>query len=250
MSKVVERGEGEGYPSTHWSRIVQASLPEQQAGEGALNQLLARYYTPLRAHLEFKFHLAREAAEDLLQGFVVQKVLVRNLLGRSDRARGRFRTFLLNALDNFVKDELRARDCARRRPDGGWVAFEDAPEIPVEGMGGHGGDPFDRTWAMTVLAEAEEETRRFYEAKRRRDTWGVFRDAVLAPVQDGGKRPSDEELAERYGFATARQASNAILTAKRQFGKVLREVVARYAENPTEVDVELRELRAVLARPG
>lgn len=250
MSKVVERREGEGYPSTHWSAIVQATLPEQQAGDGALNHLLARYYAPLRAHLEFKFHLAREAAEDLLQGFVVQKVLVRGLLERSDRARGRFRTFLLNALDNFVRDELRARDCARRRPDGGWVAFEDAPEIPVEGMDGHGVDPFDRTWAITVLAEAEEQTRRFYAAKQRLDTWGAFREAVLAPVQDGVKRPSDEALAERHGFATARQASNAIVTAKRQFGKALREVVARYAENPTEVDAELRELRAVLGRSG
>lgn len=83
MSTVVERGEGEGYPSTHWSLIVQASLPEQQAGEGALNQLLARYYAPLRAHLEFRFRLSQEAAEDLVQGFVVQKVLVRGLLGRS-----------------------------------------------------------------------------------------------------------------------------------------------------------------------
>ncbi len=84
--------------------------------------------------------------------------------GPADRTRGRFRTFLLNVLDNYVKDELRARDCARRRPPGGWVALDEAPAAEERHPAPHGGDPFDREWALTVLAEAEAETRRFYES--------------------------------------------------------------------------------------
>ncbi len=65
---------------------------------------------------------------------------------------------------------------------------------------------------------------------------------------DGVARPGDEEIARRHGFESARQASNAIITAKRQFGKILRDVVARYAENDADVDAELRELMAVFSR--
>ncbi len=248
MGIVAESRDTPGYPSTHWSLIFQATLPEQQAGEGALHRLLARYYAPLLAHVEFRFRLPCEAAEDLLQGFIFRNVLARQCLGRADRARGRFRTFLLNVLDNYVKDELRARDCARRRPAGGWVALDEAPEAGERHPAPNGSDPFDREWALTVLAEAEAETRRFYESKDRRDTWGAFHDAVLAPLKDGVARPGDEEIARRHGFESARQASNAIITAKRQFGKILRDVVARYAENNADVDAELRELMAVLSR--
>jgi len=240
----------QGYPSTHWSLIYLATLPEEQAGEGALNRLLARYCPPLLAHLEFRFHLPRERAEDLLQAFVERKVLARQLLGRADRARGRFRTFLLNALDNFVKDELRTHGCARRQPVGGLVPLDEALDAPDVAPAGNGADPFEREWALTVLDEAERGTRAFYESKGRQDTWGVFRDGVLAPLREGVARAGDEELARRHGFESARQASNAIVTAKREFGKILRAVVGRYAADDADVDAELRELMTVLARAG
>ncbi len=82
MGALAESREPQGYPSTHWSLIFQATLPEQQAGEGALNRLLARYYAPLLAHVEFRFRLPREAAEDLLQGFIFRNVLARQCLAR------------------------------------------------------------------------------------------------------------------------------------------------------------------------
>ena len=55
-------------------------------GDGALNRLLTRYYAPLLAHLEYKFTLSREAAEDVLQDLTGHKVL-EHVLGSFPRQR-------------------------------------------------------------------------------------------------------------------------------------------------------------------
>lgn len=216
--------------------------------DGALNRLLTRYYAPLLAHLEYNFTLPREAAEDVLQDFMVRKILEGRLLGRADRSRGRFRTFLLNVLDNFARDVHRAQMRAGRQPSGGLVSLDDNLQEAERGVSRRDGDPFDRLWALTVIEEAENDTRRFYEAKKRLDTWGVFYEGWLVPTRDGAKRSTDGELARHHGFATARQVSNAIITAKREFGKMLRRAIARYAESEREIDDELLRLMTVFTR--
>lgn len=237
------------FPSTHWSLIYLASLPEQQAGEGALHDLLGRYYEPLLSHVRRRFGFDEPTARDVLQGFVERKVLVRRLLVSADQPRGRFRTFLLNALDNHAIDELRSRNCLTRRPPGGFAALEDA-EAAKASTPPEAGVWFDREWARAVMQEAEQQTRAFYEDKGRHATWAVFEQAVLRPLKGQAARPSDEELAKRYGFASARQVSNALTTARRQYGAQLRAIVRQYVESDADVDEELRELVAILAEGG
>ncbi|HNV00420.1 MAG TPA: sigma factor [Verrucomicrobiota bacterium] len=246
-ARVGEEREGT-FPSSHWSSISLATRPEEMGGDGALNRLLTRYYAPLLAHLEYKFTLSREAAEDVLQDFMARKVLEGRLLGRADRSRGRFRTFLLNVLDNFAKDGHRAQMRSGRRPSGGLVSLDDNLQEAERTVSRRDGDPFDRLWALTVIEEAENDTRRFYEVKKRLDTWDAFYEGWFVPTRDGVERPTDEELARRHGFATARQASNAIVTAKRGFGRMLRRAIARYAESESEVDDELLRLMSVFSR--
>lgn len=220
------------YPSTHWSLIYVASQPDQQAGEGALNELLCRYYRPLLAHVQYKFRLPEDASREMVQGFVERKILRRNLLNAADRTRGRFRTFLLNALDNYVIDQL-------RKPVPSFAEFNGQ----AEGVAApDAADPYDRQWALAVVEETERRTRVFYDSKGRGESWLVFRDGFLLPTRDDAKRPSDAELAFHYGFESARQVSNTIITVKRQFGKLLREVVRQYAASDAEVDSEIQDL--------
>src|SRR5437016_3232179 len=88
-------------PSTHWSEIASASQTRQAKGREATARLLTRYQSALLAHLGFKFRATEDTAQDLLQSFVAEKILEKELLAQAIPARGRFRTFLLNALDNF-----------------------------------------------------------------------------------------------------------------------------------------------------
>jgi hypothetical protein len=103
---------------------------------------------------------------------------------------------------------FRRRNCRKLR------AMYHAPKVRIRSIG-----------SGPVILEAERLTREFYERKRRQDTWGVFRDGFLQPLLEGKPHPGLEQLARRHGFDSAMQASNAIVTAKRQFGKILRAVV-------------------------
>src|SRR4051812_38640775 len=89
-----------GFPMTQWSLVARAGQPPAEA-RAALDVLLRRYAPALRAHLLLDRRMSgdRSKAEDVLQGFVADKVLERNLIALADRERGRFRTFLLAALD-------------------------------------------------------------------------------------------------------------------------------------------------------
>ena len=94
-----ERGEA-SFPSTDWSEVEEAGGGSGPAAREALGELLVRYLPALRAHLVRRLRFTPDEAEDLLQGFIADKVVERGLVARADRRRGRFRTFLLAALEN------------------------------------------------------------------------------------------------------------------------------------------------------
>jgi hypothetical protein len=80
----------------------------------SLEQLLALYLPALKAHLTETKRIDPDKAEDLLQTFVSAKFLEQNLPAQADQTRGRFRTFVLTALDHFISDQRR-RDAADKR---------------------------------------------------------------------------------------------------------------------------------------
>jgi DNA-directed RNA polymerase specialized sigma24 family protein len=238
-----------GYPSTHWSAIFLASQPGQQEGDGALNRLLLRYQRSLLSYLSVHFHCTSHDAADYLQDFVEKKVLKRDLLSRAKAPQGKFRTLLLTSLERHVIDIRRRQFGPTRRPSGGCVPLDEVRD-QVEDLPTHEGSaPVARRWAGILIAEASHVTREFYVGKGRPETWAVFEDALLRPLLDEKPRPTVEQLAQKHGFETPRQASNAIITAKRHFGTVLRDLVQAYAKNEKEVDDELAELVALLLPP-
>ena len=83
---------------------------------------MRQYLPALKAHLLFKRTVPRDRVEDILQGFVVDKVVEHHLLSRATRKKGKFRTFLLTVLDRYVIDQQRRENAQRRRPDRGWAA--------------------------------------------------------------------------------------------------------------------------------
>src|SRR5512140_1486447 len=92
---------GQYFPPTHWSSIGRAGQPDSPGWLQAMDELIRRYYPALEAHLFFKYRRSRDEAQDILQEFTKEKLLVNNLLAKADRRRGLFRTYLLNSLDHF-----------------------------------------------------------------------------------------------------------------------------------------------------
>lgn len=101
------------FNTTQWSLVARAADVDSGVKRQALAELLTQYLPALQCHLVYKMHLSVEQADDAIQAFLVSKVLEKGIIERASRERGRFRNFLLSALERFVKN--RVRDEGRRR---------------------------------------------------------------------------------------------------------------------------------------
>ena len=99
-----------GFPSTHWSVLAQAHGGGD--GAGAIETLCRSYWPPVYAELRRR-GLAPADAQDATQEFFAS-LLRRESFGSADAARGRFRAFLLGALDHFLTDRFRASTACKR----------------------------------------------------------------------------------------------------------------------------------------
>ena len=214
-----------------------SATPEERSA--ALEALLRRYLPALRVRLVVEKRMDEHRAEDVLQEFVAQKILEQDLIGQADRVKGRFRTFVLTALDRYVIDRIRFDSAAKRSArqvgaDAMDTVAADEPEPSAA---------FDLQWARQVIDEAACRMNLHCRTTGREDLWELFRCRVLEPAREGAMPEGYDELIRRFGFASPAAASNALVTAKRMFERNLRAVVGEYAGDEGEIDREIAELR-------
>jgi RNA polymerase sigma-70 factor (ECF subfamily) len=229
----------ERFPTTHWSLVAQAGQEDRRE---ALGRLLEQYLPALRAHLVYGKRLPPDRADDLLQEFTARKILEKDLVAAADRQLGKFRTFLLTALDRFLLNRLRAEGALKRAAD---------KAVPLaEGDGAECcQDParaFDVAWAQGVVADALRQMRAECEQSGRMDVWGVFQCRVAGPALEGTSPLDYHQMVQQFGFPSPTAAANALVTAKRMYARILRGIVGQYARDPQEVESEIAELRAAL----
>jgi DNA-directed RNA polymerase specialized sigma24 family protein len=226
-----------------------------EAGEGdvdrrrdALGKLLTRYLPALRAHLTAWKGLTPDRADDVLQEFVARKVLEKDLIAHADRQLGKFRTFLLTAMDRFLINVVREERGQKRSPKGRIVELDD--ETESRGADRRQSDVFDVAWARTVIDQGLERMRMECEMSGRADVWGVFECRVVGPMLQGTPMVGYQELVDRFGLRSPAQATNILVTGKRMYARVLRSVVAEYCRDGEEIESELAELRIVASHVG
>ena len=231
------------FPTTQWSILDAASDGGMNGHALVLDQLLRRYLPALKLHLVVDRGLESEAADDLLQEFVLSKILQHGILSQADPSRGRFRTFLLTVLDRFLIDHRRRTKVRLGRISSGQNE-EDALEVrdhhPVPNRA------FDLAWAKAVVAQAIEAARAQFIASGREDLWRVLQSRVLDPILQNTPPPPYEQMVREFGYKTASQACSAVLTARRALARIMREVVAQYVPQET-VEEELRLLQQILS---
>ena len=85
------------------------------------------------------------------------------------------------------------------------------------------------------------------KASGRQDLWAVFEGRILQPIRDGAEPLSYEEIIQRFQFQSPAQASNALITGKRMFARLLRLVVSQYASDEKEIENEIRDLQRIVS---
>ncbi len=232
------------FPTTHWSQVVaagNASAPESRA---ALAALCAAYWYPLYAFVRRRGHDSH-SAEDLVQGFFTL-LLEKDGLTSVDRAKGRFRSFLIAACSHFLANRL---DYERTLKRGRGRVPVPIDRLQAESR--YGREPvddvtpdrlFERRWATTlldnVLARLETEMR----------TAGKGRQfELLQPTLLGrSEKLSYSQIAAALG-CTEGAARGATHRLRARYRALLREEVARTIDDPSTVDEEIRDLFATFS---
>ena len=228
------------FATTHWSMVVSAADAGTAEGRAALEELCRIYWYPIYSFAR-RGGVAPHDAEDLTQGFFAD-LLPRGAIARADATRGRFRTFLLAAFQNFHSHQ-RSRAASLKRGGGNEVVSIDA----IRDAEGHlSAEPFaaetpqanfDRQWALRLIEQSLGVVRREYSAAGKAAVFDELKGVVW-----GGNDPGRySEIASRLGIAEG-AVKVAVHRLRRSFRNQLRADVARTVMDPAEVDDEIRHL--------
>ena len=175
------------FATTRWTLVLAAGDDASAPGREALDELCRAYWFPLYAYIRRRGHDAH-AAEDLTQGFFA-RLLERNDLARLTREGGKFRSFLLTALNHFLANEYERNQALKR--GGGQTPLslddEDA-EARYLREPAHVESPdrlYERQWAVALMESALDRLAEEQAAAGRADR--VRRAAVLPQPRAGAR---------------------------------------------------------------
>jgi len=236
------------FPVTRWTWVSEAVGSDEARRLAALEAFLRLYYPALLQHVIRQFRLANADAQDCLQDFMVDKVIRQGLLAHADRERGRFRTFLCQALNHFVIDRLRREQARKRAPTHDTVPLEMVPERELSERLAAAQEDFDRAFFQEAIQETLRRMRDRCRETNRAVLWELFEGRVLEQSWEQGQPVPYQKLVPLLGLDSATQAANLLTTARRLFIRTLRSVVRDYSAEE-EVGREITELRRLLERP-
>ncbi|HEX4121121.1 MAG TPA: sigma-70 family RNA polymerase sigma factor [Verrucomicrobiae bacterium] len=231
------------FPSTHWSVVVAAGDTQSLGSSQALEKLCRAYWYPLYAFVRRRGWGAHDS-QDLTQAFFAH-LLEYKAFGKADTNRGKFRSFLLASLTNFLSNE---RDKAQRLKRGGGV--EIVPLDMEEGEKRYYCEPashespetiFARQWAQTVVEQVAGRLREELVSAGQGERFETLKDFIM------GDSPeiSYAEAAGRLGLSVA-AVTSAIHRMRSRFRELFRDEIANTVEESDKTDEEIRYLLTAL----
>jgi RNA polymerase sigma factor (sigma-70 family) len=242
------RGQSDPFAPTHWSVILAAGGNQDTSdiAAAALTQLCETYWPPLYSFVRSRGYTVHDA-QDLTQSFFAY-LIEHKIYARADRQKGRFRSFLLASLKNFLAD---ASDRERTLKRGGGQSFlplhdEQAKEaeslFQTHSATSSEDRIFDRSWADALVAAGLERLAAIYRSEGKEK---LFEELKIYLTGSSDPLPAYEELAARLGLVASTLRSH-VTRLRARYRDALRTEVRRTVENEAEVDEELHELLRVL----
>jgi RNA polymerase sigma-70 factor (ECF subfamily) len=243
-SAEAETGGPRVFATTHWSVVVAAGEAESAPAQSALETLCRAYWYPIYVYVRRKGH-APDDAQDLTQEFFAQ-VISKHQLRKADRNKGKFRTFLLAALDHFLAREWTR---AHRQKRGGQFVFlsldQERPEERYRLEPRDNTTPernFERQWARTLLEHAMDALKQECDASRKGALFAEVRRLLSGEREEG----AHGEISRRLGISETTVRVN-IHRLRRRYGELLRAKLAETVSEKEEVEEELRYLMRTLS---
>ena len=253
MSKFYDKtsmgGALEVFQTTCWSEIHDARTRDKVLKTAIIDKLLRKYWKPVYCYLRRKGY-SNESAKDLTQGFFHELVLGRQLIQQADQTKGRFRTFLLTALDRYVANVYRKETATKRSSIGRMAKLEavQLPDLPKTQSQAAPDQVFHYAWASELLDQVLAEVKDDCYQTGKATHWQIFNAKVLGPIFGTGESPSINELCTKYGIDGEAKASNMIVTVKRRFRAILKHCLRQFVHSDSEVEEEFNELMKILSK--
>lgn len=231
-----------GSSHTNWSLIFDAARGDPLPAKTAVEHLVRRYWPAVFAFIRRSGRTVDEAA-DLTQGFVCDVILGRGLFQHADPKRGRFRTLLLNSLQNYLRERHR-HDHRAKRSGGVKLLLLDEEDMVAADAGTEmtPEEAYTAQWNATLIRRVIERVRSGCHASGLDAHWAVFEARVVRPLLFGEDRVPYARLVERLELNDAGQAANMMITVKRRFVQALVDEIGATVSDPIEIQDEMLSL--------
>jgi len=241
-------GTGGAFLTTHWSLIENIQSSDDR-NRDLIGLLLGKYWKPVYCYLRQKGY-DNEQAKDLTQGFFHEIVLNLNLIQRADQSKGRFRSFLSYALNQYLMNEERGQTAQKHIPKDKIVSLDaiEEPVLPQSIIESGPEDSYNYAWVSALLDQVLSEVKRKCCEEGMETHWCVFRERVVEPMLNNSEPPSLTDICEEYGIESQKKASNMIVTVKRRFQGTLRQYIRSTVASESRMDDELREIMKFLPK--
>ena len=237
-------GQHQWFTTTHWSVVLSAREPSPDA-EKSLQALCRAYWPPLYTYIRRRGH-AEHDAQDLTQEFIAQ-LLAKNFLASVAPHKGRFRSFLLASLKNFLVDAHKHATAAKRGggvplipldadPEENFLTAEPATHTTPETV-------FERRWAIGLMERAFAKLRDEFATAGKAAQFDRLKGYLEADTARG-----DYTVAARDLKMSSVAVGVAVHRLRQRFGELIRREIADTVATPEEIDDEMRHLIVVLGR--
>jgi RNA polymerase sigma factor (sigma-70 family) len=234
-----EPARGVVFTTTRWSIVLAAGGHESPEAAAALESLCQDYWYPLYSFLRWK-GVDLHDAEDLVQGFF-ERLLSKEYLHVVDPRKGRFRSFLLASIQNFMANEWRSLRTQKRGGKVNFISLDDPTIIEKEMSTDKGSSPehhFDRQWALTLLKLVLGKLEKEYHDSGRGALFNELKPFLTCDKPE----ETYAEIAARIETTTDAFKTH-VSRIRARYAELLRAEVANTLSDPKLVDEELNALQ-------
>jgi RNA polymerase sigma-70 factor (ECF subfamily) len=233
------------FKKTYWTSLLRAKDKKSSGYQSAINHLISTYWKPVYFYIRRKGYDV-ETAKDLTQSFFTV-FLEKEYLKSVDREKGKFRTFILVALNHFLSKE---REYLNAKKRGGSKIVQSLDFVRAETEIRY--EPVDketpekilnRSWAQTILNQALENLRQEFSDESSRIYFEVFEYYLNSGQAD--QSATYKKMAGQFGISET-DVRNYLHRIKRKYREHIKNEIRKYVADEDALKEEMQELFSVL----
>jgi len=236
---------GASFATTHWSIVARSALTDVPEAANALAELCETYWPPIYSFIRRRGYAPADA-KDLTQSFFAY-FLQNKAYAHTDRLKGKFRSFLLASVKNFLADNWDRSQAARRGGGLQLISFDQetaeafydaasASDATAERL-------FELRWAKSLTESALDSLREELCAEGKLKLFEQLKNFLTG----GSVLPSYDEASARTELPRATVKTH-VHRLRQRYREIVRREIGRTVSSPHEVDEEVRYLCDVLAQ--